>query len=223
MVVFEVVAAGGGNSVELVVFEVGEFAARGLQGATEFIVRPVHLVYLHDGSQTAFVEHLVVCHERKTINQRFNSRPYRWEQIGIVGILVSKAVHPLAEPFVVIWLRSDEAVEAVCHHTITDDDNADAAHAATALVGCLKIYGCKVVHVIFLLEIFVASKAKQPPAVLLMRTTGFRSAKIQHRFVILCHRTFLFVDSVSTEILSLAFGTVVSLPHAIKMVGGSIH
>jgi hypothetical protein len=34
---------------------------------------------------------------------------------------------------------------------------------------------------------------------------------------------FLFGDSVSTEILPLAFGTVVSLPHAIKMVGSCIY
>ena len=49
------------------------------------------------------------------------------------------------------------------------------------------------------------------------------AAKIQTIIDISCHRAFLFGDSVSTEVFSFASGTMVSLPHTIKMVGSSIH
>ena len=50
VVVFEVVAAGCGDGVQLVIFEVAEPAARGLQGAAEAIVGPIHLIDLHYGT-----------------------------------------------------------------------------------------------------------------------------------------------------------------------------
>lgn len=188
--------------MQLVVFEVGELVSRGLQGAAEAIVGPIHLIHLHDGAEAAFVEPLIVRYKRQTLYQRSHPRPHLGEDLGSVRVLMPKAVHPLAEPAVVIGFRLDEAVEVICHHSIPDNDHTHAAHTGWAFVGGLEVYGCEVFHLTFFSFIEWQKYS---------RSLSFPVIKV-----------VLSGDSVATEVLAPAFGTVRALPYAVEVVGGGI-
>ncbi len=58
------VAALGGNSLELVVGEITEGAARGSEGVVELVVGIVHLIYTEHRFQTTFVKGFIMSDER---------------------------------------------------------------------------------------------------------------------------------------------------------------
>ena len=148
---FKIIAAGSGHGMELMVFKVGEFTTRCLQRASELVFRPVHLVDLHNRSQTSLIKHFVVCNKCKSFNHRGYSRPHLWKHLRIIGILVTEAMHTLAEPTVVVRFRLNKAVESICHHSVTHHNDTHAAYAGTVAVGGLKVYSSKVLHIIALL------------------------------------------------------------------------
>ncbi len=47
---------------------------------------------------------------------------------------------------IIVRNRMDKAVKPVSYPAVSHNDNADTAHTGTALVGCLKIYCCKIFH-----------------------------------------------------------------------------
>ena len=57
VMVLEVVAAGSGNGLQLVIGQrLPELSTRCCQGIVETVVRVVHLIHLEYGLQTAFIE-----------------------------------------------------------------------------------------------------------------------------------------------------------------------
>ena len=65
VVVPQVIAAGGGDGLKLMIGQpVAKMSARRSASVEEHIVRIVHLLDLMDGFEAAFVERAVVCHER---------------------------------------------------------------------------------------------------------------------------------------------------------------
>lgn len=125
VVVFEDVAAGGGDGVELVVGEAAaEVASGGGEGVVELVVGVVHLVDSEDGFEAAFVETAVVGDEREAFDLVLNLLPDYGEDRGVFGVFFGEAVDLLAEPLVVFGLGVDEAVEGVYDLSVTDDDDA---------------------------------------------------------------------------------------------------
>lgn len=71
MVVFQVIAAGLGDGVELVVREeFTEMTTGGPAGPKELIIRVIHLVAAKHGLQAALVEGTVVGHKRQPFDKR---------------------------------------------------------------------------------------------------------------------------------------------------------
>ncbi len=147
VMVCKVIAASGGDGLELVVRELlPKMSSRCRQRVIEFIVRIVHLINAEDLFETAFIKWTVVGDQRQPLDKRFNLLPDEGEDGRIFGVFRSQPMHLPAEPLVVLWLRMDQAVEPVNDLSIAHDDNTDAADAARALIGCLEIYRCEISH-----------------------------------------------------------------------------
>ena len=147
VVMLQVVAAGGGNGVELVVGQMGEAATGGDASAVELVVGVVHLVATEDGFQATLVEGFVVGHEGQTLDERFYLRPYFGEDGSLLGVLAGETVHLTAPVVIVVRFGLDEGVEGIDNLAIPYDDNAHGADARPLVVGCLKVYCCKVLHI----------------------------------------------------------------------------
>ena len=90
VMVRQVVAAGGGDGLELVVGKgVTEVPTGGGKGIKELIVRVVHLIDTKHGFQTSLVKRLIVSHKWQTINQRFYLLPYLWEDGRFIRIFMA--------------------------------------------------------------------------------------------------------------------------------------
>ena len=147
MVKLQIVAAGGGDGLQLMVFkDMTETAARGGQGIVEAVVRIVHLIDPEDGLQATFVKAGVVGHQGQAFDPRGDLPPDLRKDRRLVGIRRTQAVDPLAEPAIVLRLRMDEAVERIYDLAAAHDDNAYAAYAARLFVRRFEVYRCKVVH-----------------------------------------------------------------------------
>lgn len=145
MVILHVVAAGCGRQVELVAGD-AEMVARGGKRAVEFVARVFHAVLGENGLQAPFVERTVVCHERQPLDSRLDLRPYLRKGRLAVGVTACQAVDLSGPAVVIIWRRLDQAVELVYNLASAHHDDSDAAHAGALAVGCLKIYGYKILH-----------------------------------------------------------------------------
>ena len=151
MVVEEVVAACGGDSLELVVGKSGaEVTARCGEGIQETVAGIVKAICVEDRFEAAFIEAGIVSHEghiRETIGFKggkdtiFDFVPYVREERSVFRIVGTQAVNLLAEPGVVVRIGMDEAVEGVHHFPIAHDDYAHRTHAGWASVGSFKVDG----------------------------------------------------------------------------------
>ena len=147
MVVHEVISAGCGDGLELMVGEpAAEVTSGSRQGVVELIVGVVHLIYLEDSLETSFIETGVVRNEREALDERFNLLPDVWEYRCIFSVFRPKSVNPLAKPLVVLRLGVDETVEGVHNLPVTHDHHSDGAYAGGLLVRRLEIYCCKICH-----------------------------------------------------------------------------
>ena len=165
MVVQEGVAAGGGDSLELVVGQpMAEVAAGGSEGVQETVAGILEAVGAEDGLETAFVEAGVVRHEgdigRETVclkcgqNAVFHLVPDVRKEWGVLCIVGSQAVDLLAEPGVVIRIGMYETVEGVHHFPIAYNDDSHGANAAGAAVSRFEVYDDCVVQNITNVRIF---------------------------------------------------------------------
>ena len=146
VVVGQIIAAAGGDHVE-VVTTLGPDSARGDAGAVERIVGIVHLIDAEDGFQTAFVKSLVVGHEGEARYHGFYLPPNVREDGGILRIGGAQAVHHAATEGIILRLGLDERVELIHYLTATHYDYAHRADRRPLVVGCFKIYCCKVLHI----------------------------------------------------------------------------
>lgn len=125
MVVFEMVATGLGDGVELVVREeFAEVTAGGSTSAKELIIRVIHLVAAEHGLQAALVEWTVVSHKRQTLDERLYLLPNVRENWSVFGIFLSQTVHTGVPIIIVVRLGLNQRIEAVDKLAVADDDNA---------------------------------------------------------------------------------------------------
>ena len=147
MVVNEVISAGCGDGLELMVRKLAaEMLPGSRQGVVELVVWVVHLIYLEDSLETSFIETGVVRNEGEALDERFNLLPDVREYRCIFGVLRPKSVYLLAEPLVVLGLRVDETVEGIHNLPVTHYHHSDGAYTGGLLVCRLEVYRCKISH-----------------------------------------------------------------------------
>ena len=146
VVVLKMIATIFGDGVELMVGQLGKGASRSNAGAVERIIGIVHLVAAEDSFQTAFVETLVVSHQREPFYQRFNLSPDIRKHGCVFRIFARQAMHPGVPVGVIVRLGLDERIERVYYLAVPHNDHAHTAHAGALVIGRLEIYGCKVSH-----------------------------------------------------------------------------
>lgn len=130
MVVFEMVATGLGDGVELVVREeLAEMTAGGPAGAEELIIRVIHLVAAEYGLQAALVEWTVVGHQRQALDERRYLLPHVRENRSVFGILLPQSVHAGVPIIIVVRLWLNQRIEAVDKLAVADDDDAHRTDA----------------------------------------------------------------------------------------------
>ena len=142
----QVVAAVGGDGVQLVIRQLLELALGGHAGAIKIIVRVIHLVAAEDRFQAALVKGFVVSHQRQSLDEGLNLCPHVRKHGRIVGVFMPQAVDALAPVAVIVGLGLDEGIECVHNAAVTHNDNAHRAHAGALAVGGLKIDGGKISH-----------------------------------------------------------------------------
>ena len=148
VMVFEAVAAGSRNGMQLVVWQaLPEMATRSAAGAKELVIRIIHLIGLKNGLEATLVERAVVGHKWEPSDARGNLSPNVGEERRGVGIGVTEAMHLLAEPRVVVGRGADEAVEGVGDEAAAHHHHTHTAHTAALSVSGLKVDSCKVVHI----------------------------------------------------------------------------
>ena len=156
VVVLKTVTAFGGYGVQLVVGEMAECSSGGAERVVELIVGVVHAIDTKDGFKTAFVKRFVVGYKGQALDKRLYLCPYLREDRGIVRVLLTQAMHLRTPVVVIVGLWLYEGIERIYYLTIAHYDDANRADR-TALVVCrLKIYCCKVSHIVVWqrLEIF---------------------------------------------------------------------
>ena len=143
----EIVAAGGGDGLELVVGQAHpEVAAGSRQRVEERIFRIIHAIGPEHGAQASFVEAAVVRDERKPFDEGRDLLPHLREHRCVFGVFRADSMNMLTEPLIVSGFRADEAVEPVCDCAVPDDDDSHAADAGPAFVRRFEVYGCKIFH-----------------------------------------------------------------------------
>ena len=147
VMVGEVVAADGGDGLELVVRKgIAKPSPGGSEGVIERVAGIIHLIETENGLEASFVEAAVVGDQRKPFDARSNLFPDIGKYGRIHCILFGQAVNLLAKPLIVFGFGVDEAVEPVHDLSVADNDDADAAHAGRAFVRRFKIDCCKITH-----------------------------------------------------------------------------
>ena len=147
MVVHEVISAGCGDGLELMVRKpAAEVTSGSREGVVELVVGIVHLIDTEHGLEASFVETGVVRNEGEALDERFNLLPDVWEYRCIFSILRSKTVYLPAEPLVVLRFGMDETVERVHNLPVTHYHHSDGAYAGGLLVRRLEIDSCKISH-----------------------------------------------------------------------------
>ena len=153
MVIGQVITAGCGNCLQLMVRQTAsEMVTGGRKCIIELILGIIHLIHPENLFQTSFIEPAVVSHKRKSFNLRGYLFPDTRKNRSIFSIFFRQPVDLLAEPLIVFRLRMYQTIERVHNLPVTDDNHSNAAHAGTALIGCLEINCCKILHT---LHIFV--------------------------------------------------------------------
>lgn len=147
MVAGEVKPARGGYGLQLMVRQQpAEVPPRRRQRIQEHIFGIIHLVHPENRPQAAFVEARIVRHQRQPGDGRRDAFPHVWEHRRGLSVLRTQAVHPPAEPRIVLRLRMYQAVEPIHHAPSPHNDHPDAAHARRPLIRRLEINCRKVPH-----------------------------------------------------------------------------
>ena len=106
----------------------------------------IHLIYTEYGLQTTFIERFIMCHKWQPLYQRLYLRPDLREYWSILCIFLTKAMY-LATPIIlIVRLRLDERIECIYDFAIANNDNPHRTNTTTLVIGCFKIYSCKVSH-----------------------------------------------------------------------------
>lgn len=143
----EVISARGGDGLQLMVRQQpAEMPPRRRQRVEEHIVRIIHLVHPENRLQASFVKTRVMRDQRQPGDGRRDAFPHVWEHRRGLSVLRTQAVHPPAEPRIVLRLRMDQAVQPLLHTPVPHNDYPDAAHARRPLIRRLEIYCRKVPH-----------------------------------------------------------------------------
>ena len=151
MVVFQMISAGLGDSVKLVVREeFAEVTAGGPAGAKELIIRVIHLVAAEHSLEAALVEGTVVGHKRQALDERLYLLPDVRENGSVFGIFLPQTVHAGGPIILVVRIGLNQRIETVDKLAVADDDNAHRTDARGTVVGCFEINGGEVVHIIIL-------------------------------------------------------------------------
>lgn len=120
VVVYEVISAGCGDRLKLVVRQpAAEVLPGGREGVEENVVGVVHLIHAEHRFEAAFVKSGIVCHEWKSLDERLDFLPDVGEYRCVLGVFFTQTVDPLAEPLVVFGLGVDEAVERIHYLSVT--------------------------------------------------------------------------------------------------------
>ena len=146
MMAGEVVAAQGGNGLQLMVGGMGENPAGYSQRIVKHVAGIVHLIAPHHSLQASRIERGIVGHKRQSLNERRNAGPYIRKERSAVGVAMVKAVNALAEPTVIVGLRLNKGLKTLGDLTLANYDHPHTAHAGAGAIGGLKVYGCKVFH-----------------------------------------------------------------------------
>ena len=147
MVVHEVISAGCGDGLELMVRKLAaEMLPGSRQGVVELVVWVVHLIYLEDSLETSFIETGVVRNEGEALDERFNLLPDIGEHRSVIRVLRTQTVDLLAEPLVVFRLGMYEAVERVHDFPAANYHHPDGTYTGGLLVCRLEVYRCKISH-----------------------------------------------------------------------------
>ena len=147
MVVHEVISAGCGDGLQLMVGEpAAEMLPGSCEGVVELVVGIVHLIYPEDSLEAPFIEAGIVRNQRESLDERFYLLPDVWEYRCIFSILRPKTVNLLAEPLLVFRLGMDETVEGVYNLPVTNYHHPDGTYAGRLLVCRLEVYRCKISH-----------------------------------------------------------------------------
>ena len=147
MVVGEIVAAGGGDGLQLVVRQGGaELAAGCRERVMELIIRIIHLVCAKCGLEAALVEAGIVRDQRQPFDVRLDLLPHIREDRRVLRVAFAQPVDALAEPLIILRLRVDQRVEFIRYLAVAHHDDADGADARRAFVRGLEIYCGEVEH-----------------------------------------------------------------------------
>ena len=145
----EVKPARGGHGLQLMVRQhPAEVPPRRRQRIKEHVFGIIHLIHPEHRPQAPLVEARIVCHQRQPGDGRRDAFPHAWEHRRGLSVLRTQAVHPLAEPRIILRLRMDQAVESIDNAAPAHNDHTDAAHTRRTLIRRLEIYGCKIPHVL---------------------------------------------------------------------------
>ena len=113
----------------------------------ERIVGVIHLIDAEDSFQATLVERLVMGYERETGYLGFYLLPNFREDRSILCIGGAQAMHLTAPVVVIFRFWFDERVELIHYLAAANYDNANRAYRTALVVGCFKIYCCKVLHI----------------------------------------------------------------------------
>lgn len=147
MVIFEMVATGLGDGVELVVREeFAEMTAGGSAGAKKLIIRVIHLVAAKHSLQATFVERTIVSHQRQAFDERLYLLPDIWENRSVFGVFLPQAVHAGVPIIIVVRLWLNQRIEVVDKLAVADYDYAHGTDTRGTVVSSFEIYRGKVEH-----------------------------------------------------------------------------
>ena len=146
VVLCQYISAALGYGGQTMIAEVSQLAACRLERAEERVVGVVHSVHPEYRFEAAFVERLVVCHERKPCDQRLHFGPHVRKDPCRLGVGSGQSVYACIVVIVIVRFGANQAVITVYDLATSYNDDAHAADARPLGIGRLEIYGSKVQH-----------------------------------------------------------------------------
>ena len=120
---------------------------RHTKGVVELVVRIIHLITTEYCLQAAFIEGSIMSHKGQALNQRLYLFPYLRKNGGIVCVFTTEAVNLRTPVVIVVWFRLNEGVEGIHNLSVPDNNYAHRTNRTPLVIGCLKIYCCKISHI----------------------------------------------------------------------------
>lgn len=100
----------------------------------------------------------IVRHKRQIANQRLNLPPHLGKRRRIAGVVAAQAVYLHTKPAVIVGDGVNQTVKPVDNLAASYNHDTHRTDARAALVGCLEIDCCKIIHIL-LLQIKIRSCA----------------------------------------------------------------